>query len=333
MRLLLLCLLIFNFFPIYGISNYQFVKVGMIPSGDDKSMVKCFVDVKGAVGHMSPTTCSIDSSGKIFIGDDRKKRIAIYNLDFSYIGEIKCDNYNIGYSYEIKSFKDGSIATLDDSNLLKVSQAGIIKYRIGTNKLPLNFVTGHNFYPSDDNLIYYDDKGDIRCFDTSGKDVPVEEVKQFATSKNKEGISGLKYPNNFKDQLNNFLDNESLIIKNKIILSKNTAKFKKYYKLLNKNAGTLLKTKITIQNGSSETYYYDNIKSLIGYDSEGNAYWNGTINGIKGWIIFVISNDGSILDVFNEGDYRTKLISPNGDIYSWEIEKEEVAFYKISRQW
>jgi DNA-binding beta-propeller fold protein YncE len=78
-----LCL-IFLITPVFGINEYPYLKTGFIANGETENSVKCFTDVVGGVGHMSPTTYTISEDGKIYIADDLNKRIAVYDLNTNY---------------------------------------------------------------------------------------------------------------------------------------------------------------------------------------------------------------------------------------------------------
>ena len=75
--------------------------------------------------------------------------------------------------------------------------------------------------------------------------------------------------------------------------------------------------------------------TLIGYDSEGNSYWN-VITGIKpeDRAVLICSQYGEALDCFyNRIQWSLVAVAPSGDVYFLDYDSEGVYFYKVAQQW
>ena len=170
--LIIVSLFIFSEFIIQALprNEYPAVQVAFIPSGEAEQEVKCFVDVKGAIGHISPTTYAIGKDEKIYIGDDLKKRIAVYDLEGNYIRQINSDKVYIGNLYAIKVDKNGNIFCLTNVEdlFIKLNANGDLIYKKDEKYVP-NIYEG--FFPYNDYLFYYDKKHKIKCLNPQGENM------------------------------------------------------------------------------------------------------------------------------------------------------------------
>ena len=168
-------LLIFSAFIIQAQprNEYPAIQVVFIPSGKAEQEVKCFLDVKeGGVGHESPTTYTIGYDGKIYVGDDLKARIAVYDLEGNYIRQIKGKKIYSGNFPEIKIAKNGNIFCIAsiDGSLSKISAEGELIYKIGYKNLS-PYYRRDGYFPYEDYLFYYDKKHKIKCLNPQGENM------------------------------------------------------------------------------------------------------------------------------------------------------------------
>ena len=351
--LIIVSLFIFSEFIIQALprNEYPAVQVAFIPSGEAEQEVKCFVDVKGAIGHISPTTYAIGKDEKIYIGDDLKKRIAVYDLEGNYIRQINSDKVYIGNLYAIKVDKNGNIFCLTNVEdlFIKLNANGDLIYKKDEKYVP-NIYEG--FFPYNDYLFYYDKKHKIKCLNPQGENMSDEEINNLLESikAQEEKTSGVRSIASIQPQLDNFLKKQSLIFIDGILYSKQMSDYNKLWDTVGSNAeikglketyrkkemlesdNRLAKTNLTkgaiiTPENMKEYTRYGGI--FIGIDKDGNSLWDGSG-------IVVMDKYYNVIDAFKVTGAKISYplqVAPNGDFYFWQRTRDGITFYKVVRRW
>jgi len=117
--------------------------------------------------------------------------------------------------------------------------------------------------------------------------------------------------------------NNLLVINNKIISTDGYFLVRDFYKFLIDTRTTKSLTKANDNSIIISDYWF------LGSDKDDNTYFEYG----DGFCVF--SQDGILLDSFKrvQKGINYQAISPNGDVYLWEVKPEAVYFYKIARRW
>ena len=354
-------LIVFFIFPLFileaqvlqypAMNEYPAVQAAFIPSGAAEQEVECFMDVKpGGIGHESPTAWAMSPDGKIYIADDRKRRIAVYDLDGNYIKQFKSDKIYLGNITEIKIDGNGNIFWTDaiEGSLNKMDVKGELIYKIGRKNL-----RGFNgiFYTYEDYVFYYR-INELKGFNPKGDIMPKEEINNlFLDINDEDADKGIKSYADIQKPLEKFFKKRNVIYKDeKLFLTTSANVYNELWNILSGNmeiqkiksdywAKSMKESdnrigKAKVQRGAIITAddmeeYRKNAGSLIGYDSDGNLAFQGR-NGIT-----IIDTYGSVLDAFNCKDMErySAFVAPGGDIYFINRAKDGITFYKVVRRW
>ena len=276
-------------------------------------------------GFVGPQTFAIDSSGKFYISDVINCRINIYDKDFSFLRHI--DNSNIKeqlyFTYKINVNSQSDIIIYSDGyGLLKIDKDGKLLFYKKNSELPSNIVGGYDFFKLDNIVLLYDkDNNKIKMIDDTGK---IITLKQYLDNKNETPTD--------KTRSDNILVKEGIVLFDNKILSD----------LLNDHLNE--KIQMTIDSTSVKytrnSYQIEDLSryepaSFIGFDDEGNSYWNSRIDRDRTKkVILILANSGKVLDCFYNKIIQSIIsISPNGDVYFLDYNNRGAKLYKTSRNW
>jgi len=322
--ILLLILLISYNYNLLAINEYEILELGTIPIGNQTGMLGYdATKILPGYGPIRPTTYSISEDNYIYICDNLNQRINVYDLELNFIREIKGNGFRLPKIEKIKIDKEENIIAIISNFLLKIDKQGRKKFTIKKTKLSSEVMTKYNYFPFKDYIFFYD-KDIVKWISPDGSIIENENdlnsISMLLTDEinSKLKIQGIEKILKYKNEKN-------IIFAGDKLLSTDFKKHKDYFDFLK---STL--TDINFKDESAK-HSYRSINSFIDYDSYSNSYWVGSTGEKR--IILVFSKFGGLLDCF----YHTRGVLPavtsNGDIYTWEINEEGVAFYKIARRW
>jgi len=284
-----------------------------------------------------PMVFCISKENLVYVIDSLPKRIMVYDLKFNFIKELT--GYftklkkNIYFAEAMEIDKNENLILVKRENgLIKINQEGEEVFFIEKNKLPESVFYKDNFYPIDDNILFYDKNNKIKSINKEGKIIDEIKTKEIIDkTKNKKNIED----ETMKEIANYAEENNFLCFDEKILLS-DFNKFKKIKDKIkqNEDKSNLIKKELEIDWANLDSTRH------IGFDEDKNNYWISSLrNEQLKWIIIVFSKKGELLDCFYSLTGFAS-VAPSGDVYimdSVNILRDPnykgVTFYKISRQW
>jgi hypothetical protein len=338
MIVLILSSLIYNSYC-DDINYYEQIKIRSIEIGKDNG--KIGLNFK-PVGPQSPYTFSIGKNNWIYVPDAVNYRINVYDLNLNYISEIVVTDkqYNWIYNaYKINiDMNQDLIIFYPDKGLIKINKAGNFIFEIDKGILPVSVIGSKEFFLIDNYILYYDDSKEnkITFINPSGNILTLNETTKFVKELEEKGTK--KFVSNSPwDKVKEIIEKEKVIVNDDKLLTTVFMEHRKFYHELSGN-------KYISRNGD-EQKIYDKIDIdlskfknfiFIGFDSENNSYWRVKLPGKYKHVIIICSTYGAILDCFDTNlkiEYVYTAISPAGDIYFMDFNKEGTHFYKIERRW
>jgi len=336
-NLVIFLLISFHLFSIdVNTDNRELVKYF---SADDKNLeaLKFQKPENGFAGCFP--TCFTITNNKIYVCDSCKRRIAIYDLNLNFLGEIK--NRSVMYADSIKISDNEDIYLLcNDLELLKINAQNEVVYSVYGIKISSRVFRNNNYFPVDNYVFFYNSKNELFLINDKG-----EIVEKTAT---KQVLSQILTQNNALKETENSLysyskkfaeDNNLLIIDNKLY-NPSITEHENYFKF----------KKQVINNKSDEINSENTLTSLnlvaylfIGYDQDNNSYWRGFQKSeVKEEqnknedVIIILDDFGNVLDYFSfDRNISNVCISSAGDFYFMitGVKVNGVAFYKIPHRW
>lgn len=130
----------------FCINDYPYVKIFFISSGENENQLQCHM-YEPPGGHGTPTTYAIGNDNKIYIADDLKKRIAIYDIDGNYLSQIKNSSLELDYLLEINAANNILYCLRDgEGPLIAINKSGEMIFKTQYDQLSRSFYTGNGFF-------------------------------------------------------------------------------------------------------------------------------------------------------------------------------------------
>ena len=284
----------------------------------------------------------INKDNKIYISDEFRAIINVYDINFNFIEEIKV-GYGISSSQRLYIDDNKNIVAISSpSGLVKVNKTGDLIFQVKYKDLPSKMKDKKEFFVFADDVLYFDNNENLIVIDSKGRikndfnfQNALEKYNKNTRGSNEEDL--LLKEGSIKE-LNEFVKDKKLLKIDGVIYTGHFEKIKEHrdkIKELKKNSEDANYSEIF-------TKVKEHTLSLIGYDNEGNSYWEGSTEkkyikiGPVQKIILICTKSGEIIDCFyNMVKESTVAVAPNGDVYIRENSPKDgkFHFYKITRQW
>jgi hypothetical protein len=328
----------------YSLNKIKTVNIGSEEGkiGYDKKRSKMGVDP-------GPTYAAISQDGFLYLCDPVNYRINVYDSNINYIRTInEKEDEGIYYSYNIKFDSQNNLISLNiNKDIVKTNNKGDLIFKIEQSKLCDDVIGGQEYYVYGDTLLLKDkrENGYFKYVDNKGNYLSSERINSLrAESKNSFksnfNLSKAQDLNVLEKVDNDFIEKKNVIRYDGKLLSNSYDIHRQYFSTIKKVIiDNKLKTDLTGTNLNDRFSINDNdlenTKIFIGYDKDGNSFWESYIKNKFPLRAFIVcSKYGEIIDSFNNPiKWSLASVSPNGDVFIIEISEKEANFYKITRRW
>jgi hypothetical protein len=310
---------------LYSLNNYPGELAGIIKRGKNQNEI--------GLSRSAPPReyFTLAPNGNIYIFDKRYGKIKIFTHDFIFVDEMYVRDYMIYAIYSMKISNNGDIYIYDGSGFKKITNDKKLAYAIEYRDLPDELKHSYNYWPYGDIVFFYDDSNrenlKIRHIDATGVMRNEEETTQLLNEVNVTIQTRNFNEALLKDKTDAFKQNtlkkhELLVLKDKVLTTSGSV-LEKYFTYLRENID-LQKTNKDLINDLKKGDF-----DFIGYDKEHNTYMENYCG------FYVFNKYGVLLDAFKhvQEGINPVAISPDGELFYWERDEEEIRFYKITRRW
>ncbi|MBA7543075.1 hypothetical protein ES705_35401 [subsurface metagenome] len=267
----------------------------------------------------------------IYICDTENDKIVIYDLDLRYLRSIGSDKKSRIYGVSHLKFDryNNIIGVAGHMGLVKFDSDGNELFHILANKLPRQIRGPHNFFPYKENILFYDDRGNIKSIDKKGGILNEVELKKIIANLNKEASGILRQDAVLVRKINDFVHEKNLIMKGDRLLTTNITKHREYFRIFKDiKSVSVTESKLNIDVSSLGLW------SHIGFDSDDNIYWNCKRNVDERGVVVIYSKYGEIIEAFYNDVQRSRVsVAPNGDVYFMNFDETGTHFWKTERRW
>ena len=308
-KIIIFFILLNLLFTVNALNKYEPELVGIIKTGSNEYEIG--YDPKGLPGE-GPLTArlfTISHDNIIYIYDKNHRAIKVFNKDLAFIKSIPVKKQRILSMYHLKISKANEYYIYGGSSFKKLNKNGELVYEISHYNLP-DAIEGGDFYLYKNWVFSYDRIYGLNYIDETGKINKEEETKELLI-KIKEDKA--KDDNKLITLINDYKYKDKIAILEGDVLTSFEYLFDFYKYSQKKN-----KKQINIP----DDYY-----AYIGKDNDNNTYWECRLN------IYVFNKYGELLDSFEELNRNHKAVSPDGDLWYWDVQPEGVYFYKVTRRW
>jgi len=332
---LLYIIFLFNINSWGQINAYEHELIKTFPIGNGDGEIGFNSKAVEGAGRVAPLSFSISNKLDFYLGDIVNKRIVVFNQNLEYKREINWKSAGRISKKMIITDDNDIIVYLPYSGLFIIDENDNIK-EINYNLPDYNELSNNNYFYFDSYIFYYDINKKLKASDKSNKKYEEAELKSILKNLDSKAINK-SWKNIVKEQkavdnVEEFINQENIHMIGNRILDVHYRQHKKYYDFMKKNI-------ITIEEDDNKSIElpraYDII--FINYDSDDNSYWYYEIEGEKD-IIIIHNRFGQLIDAFYTEKYALYNVAPNGDVYVFVKNKEEVQksngykLYKVTRR-
>jgi len=338
--ILFILFLIFNICYANEINEYNLELIAELKIGDSEGEIGWDSELAQFRG-IGRQFFTITNNNLIYLCDSFNSRLNVYDTNFNFKRSISV-KYGISGAYRLVIKNENIISLSSPSGLVKVNKTGDLIFQVKYQELPSKMKGKRDFFVFDDDVLYFDNNENLITIDSEGKiknDLNIEQALE-KYNKNTRGSNDeeLLLKEDSIKELNEFVKDKKLLKIDGVIYTGHFEKLKEYKdKIKDLKKSNVIDNSLSMLNNIYEGTLY-----LIGYDNDGNSYWEGeakqksNITGHNMLIVLVCSSQGSILDCLHNSIEKSSLaIAPNGDVYIREnLPKDgKFNFYKIPRQW
>jgi hypothetical protein len=338
----IIIILILSSLQIYSdeIKGYKAEMVKFFDTADRSKEAVGFSKFNNGIAGCGPNCFTISNEDIIYVCDPCNYRIAKYDINFNYLGEIKTRNSILADRIKISNNSD-IYFMCRGSEMVKMDSAGNDSYKMYATQISSQVFINDNFFPIDNYLFFYDSTNKLRLIDKKGKIEDSDQTKtilqQVLTSRSRKNFENTTNGAN----INNYIEEKGLLCIDNKVLHPDFSIYEKYNQFKKALAmGKSTETAIEIDLSSLQLHSY----LFIGYDKDNNSYWS-SLKTIKlpdtnkkeyENIIIVFNNFGNIININkNTISHNNVSVSSAGDLYFMieGVRVGGVAFYKITRRW
>ena len=265
--------------------------------------------------------------GLIYINDWVYNYIDVFSADLSFVRRIDYTRFPMGLMKTYRINFRGEIVGLQEDQLVKVSRDGSLIYSLDRKQLSKNVLQRKEYYFYKDYVVFYDDRGMPAVVSPSGTLLSGQELERLLVEMRESGTV-YRLPS-IKSRLRTFLETTHLMLIGDRLLAP-FDQCTQYW--------AIVETATEINEpGERRTFDVSGAQyvSLAGFDAHDNSYWYAIWPGRR--LYAVISRTGRLLAEVTDTLRVSHVdnISPLGDIYKGDFEKEMkiYSFYRIRNTW
>lgn len=318
------------------INTYEHELIKTFPIGNGDGEIGFNSEAVEGAGRVAPLSFSISNELDFYFGDIVNKRIVVFNQNLEYQREINWKSAGRISKKMIITDNNDIIVYLPYNGLFIIDENDNIN-EIHYNSPDYNELSNNNYFYYDNYIFYYDINKELKAADINNKKHEEVELKGILKNLDSKAIDK-SWKNIVKEQKSiekaeEFINQENIHMIGNRILDVHYRKHKKYYDFMKKN---IITKKEDAKKSIELPRAYDIL--FINYDSDDNSYWYYEIEGEKDLII-IHNKLGQLIAAFYTKKYALYDIAPNGDVYVFVKDKEEVQksngykLYKVTRQW